>query len=152
MVNKNNKKDIDKFSDFIEFQVEDLISMRPSLTGIPDAHYRLLYHLFLSKSLSMKELGDLLSVSKTYITKIVDALSAEGLVERLPDPGDRRIINIQLTKEGQKKFKDVRELLRVEVRRKLEVISPEDLETLAECVTKIMNIRKKYPNFIDKLH
>jgi len=144
MTTIRQKKIIDSFVDFIEYQVEDLISQRPKITDFPDAHYRLIYYLFPDRILSMKELGELMSVSKTYITKIVDALTDEGLVERHPDLNDRRMINIQLTKAGIKKFKTMQELLRKVAWKRIEPFSPEDLDTFVKLMETLLKLQSKY--------
>jgi DNA-binding MarR family transcriptional regulator len=151
MTTSRQKKIIDTFVNFIEFQVEDLIAFRPKITNFPEAHYRLMYNLFPNCILSMKELGDLMSVSKTYITKIVDALSDEGLVERHPDLNDRRMMNIQLTKSGVKKFKILQELVRAEALKRLEPFSPEDLDNFVNLLEELIKLQNKYPYLLRKV-
>lgn len=46
------------------------------------------------------ELGDVLHVTRPNITKLVDGLVRGGLVERLPHPGDKRMVQAHLTDEG----------------------------------------------------
>jgi DNA-binding MarR family transcriptional regulator len=46
------------------------------------------------------ELGDRLHVTRPNITKLVDGLQRAGLVERLPHPGDRRMVQAHLTVRG----------------------------------------------------
>lgn len=45
-------------------------------------------------------LGDRLGVTRPNITKLVDGLERQGLVERMPHPGDRRMVQAQLTPAG----------------------------------------------------
>ncbi|MFN8123324.1 MAG: MarR family transcriptional regulator [Thermoleophilia bacterium] len=45
-------------------------------------------------------LGDRLGVTRPNITKLVDGLERQGLVERRPHPDDRRMVHAQLTPEG----------------------------------------------------
>lgn len=45
-------------------------------------------------------LGDRLGVTRPNITKLVDGLERQGLVQRLPHPDDRRMVQAQLTPEG----------------------------------------------------
>ena len=56
-------------------------------------------------------LGDLalaLDVSPRNITGLVDHLEEDGLVERVPDPEDRRSVRARVTTEGQKKLDAIR--------------------------------------------
>lgn len=48
----------------------------------------------------MRELADNLGCDASYITGIADSLEARGLVERRPDPADRRVKQLVMTEEG----------------------------------------------------
>jgi DNA-binding MarR family transcriptional regulator len=45
-------------------------------------------------------LGDELGVTRPNVTKLVDGLERGGLVERLPHPSDRRMVQAHVTSEG----------------------------------------------------
>ena len=45
-------------------------------------------------------LGDELGVTRPNVTKLVDGLERGGLVERLPHPSDRRMVQAHLTPHG----------------------------------------------------
>ncbi|MGD9696368.1 MAG: MarR family winged helix-turn-helix transcriptional regulator [Thermoleophilia bacterium] len=45
-------------------------------------------------------LGSELRVTRPNVTKLVDGLERGGLVERIPHPGDRRMVQAQVTPEG----------------------------------------------------
>jgi DNA-binding MarR family transcriptional regulator len=45
-------------------------------------------------------LGDELGVTRPNVTKLVDGLERGGLVERLPHPSDRRMVQAHLTRQG----------------------------------------------------
>jgi DNA-binding MarR family transcriptional regulator len=47
------------------------------------------------------ELGDRLGVTRPNVTKLVDGLERGGLVERLPHPADRRMVQAHLTASGR---------------------------------------------------
>ncbi len=51
--------------------------------------------------MSLSELADAISVDPPYATLIVDTLEGRGLVERRPDPADRRRKIVQLTASGK---------------------------------------------------
>ncbi len=54
--------------------------------------------------LKMSELSGVLKVSNGNVTGIIDWLAANGLVERVPVPGDRRASMVRLTARGQEEF------------------------------------------------
>ncbi|MGV9555164.1 MarR family winged helix-turn-helix transcriptional regulator [Streptomyces sp. NPDC003401] len=79
-----------------------------SLTG---AQARLLSLLSL-EPLPMRKLAVKLKCEPSNVTGIVDRLEARGLVERRPDPADRRVKLAAVTDEGRRTAKDLRETLR----------------------------------------
>jgi DNA-binding MarR family transcriptional regulator len=57
-----------------------------------------------AEGLKMSQLSGVLRVSNGNVTGIADRLSEEGLVERIPVPGDRRAMVLRLTAAGQAEF------------------------------------------------
>jgi len=47
-------------------------------------------------------LAERLHIAPRSATEVVDALEARGLVERLPDPADRRAVGVRPTAEGRR--------------------------------------------------
>ncbi|WP_217551633.1 MarR family winged helix-turn-helix transcriptional regulator [Streptomyces sp. GbtcB6] len=79
-----------------------------TLTG---AQARLLSLLSL-EPLPMRKLAQKLKCEPSNVTGIVDRLEARGLVERRPDPTDRRVKLAAATDEGRRVARDLREGLR----------------------------------------
>ncbi|MCP4716728.1 MAG: MarR family transcriptional regulator [Deltaproteobacteria bacterium] len=50
---------------------------------------------------SMGELCKIAQVKMPSMTEVVDRLEAEGIVERIRDTGDRRVVKVQLTEKGK---------------------------------------------------
>ncbi|HET7793583.1 MAG TPA: MarR family transcriptional regulator [Rhizobacter sp.] len=57
------------------------------------------------EGLTMSELSQRMMVTGGNITGITDQLEAEGLVRRMPHPGDRRAYAVQLTPTGKRQFR-----------------------------------------------
>ncbi len=77
--------------------------------------------------------GDLATheqVRKPTVTRILGALVAEGLVERTPDPVDRRVSWVQLTPSGQALMRTVRRRSDRYLAQRLRRLDPADLATL----------------------
>ncbi|MFI0349730.1 MarR family winged helix-turn-helix transcriptional regulator [Actinomadura sp. 9N407] len=51
----------------------------------------------------MRELAQVMACDASNVTGIVDGLERRGLVTRQPDPQDRRVKHLVLTKEGERK-------------------------------------------------
>ncbi|GGR89769.1 MarR family transcriptional regulator [Streptomyces humidus] len=79
-----------------------------SLTG---AQARLLSLLSL-EPLPMRRLAQKLKCEPSNVTGIVDRLESRGLVERRPDPADRRVKLAAATDEGRQIARGLRESLR----------------------------------------
>ncbi|MFE5256051.1 MarR family winged helix-turn-helix transcriptional regulator [Streptomyces coelicoflavus] len=79
-----------------------------ALTG---AQAKLLSLLSL-EPLPMRKLAHKLKCEPSNVTGIVDRLEARGLVERRPDPGDRRVKVAAATEEGRRVARGLRESLR----------------------------------------
>ncbi|WP_433605648.1 MarR family winged helix-turn-helix transcriptional regulator [Prescottella agglutinans] len=56
----------------------------------------------------MRQIADRLYAEPSNVTTIIDRLESRGLVERRPDPGDRRIRLVAATAAGRKVAADLR--------------------------------------------
>ena len=59
------------------------------------------------EGLKMNELSRHLMVTGGNVTGIVDPLEKDGLVERMPEPADRRAFRVRLTRAGRKAFAEM---------------------------------------------
>jgi DNA-binding MarR family transcriptional regulator len=59
------------------------------------------------EGLKMNELSRHLMVTGGNVTGIVDPLQKQGLVERTPEPSDRRACRVRLTRAGRKAFAEM---------------------------------------------
>ena len=62
--------------------------------------------------LTVKGMAEKMEVAKSRVTRIVDGLISKGLVQRIDDPGDGRIVLVKLTAEGLKKSEEIEEFRR----------------------------------------
>ncbi|MFI4875349.1 MAG: MarR family winged helix-turn-helix transcriptional regulator [Blastopirellula sp. JB062] len=74
--------------------------------GTTASRAKLLYALKCSGTCKMNDLSHRLQVTPRNVTKLVDALESEGLVERNPHPDDRRATLISLTDQGMTTVKE----------------------------------------------
>lgn len=87
--------------------------------------------------LSMSAIAQELSYSKQNLTKIVDRLVREGLVDRSPDTSDRRVLNIEMTEKGRQFMADRRERMRARLVEDLSHLSDEELEELMDTFERV---------------
>jgi MarR family transcriptional regulator for hemolysin len=65
--------------------------------GITRAQWAVLVRLERSEGLNQTELADVLDLQPITLTRLLDKLSDNGLIERRPDPSDRRAKRLFLT-------------------------------------------------------
>jgi DNA-binding MarR family transcriptional regulator len=70
---------------------------RARVDGMTRAQWALLIAVFRNPGVSQKEVADLLEVEPISVGRLVDRLERNGLIERRPDPADRRIWRLNLT-------------------------------------------------------
>lgn len=58
--------------------------------------------LWLDHPSAMRDLADHLGCDASNVTGLADRLEKRGVVQRVPDPRDRRVKHLQLTTEGAK--------------------------------------------------
>ena len=83
----------------------------------------------------LSELSDHLHIAPRSATEVVDALETRGLVERRPDPGDRRATLVELTERRQQRPRRDPRARRAE--RVFGRLSPTDRAHLARILRKL---------------
>lgn len=78
-------------------------AVKPNLErfGLTGPEYGILRHLG-AESLTLSELGQRLLKLNSNITALIDNLESRGLVQRVRDGGDRRIVRVRLTEAGRR--------------------------------------------------
>ncbi len=104
-------------------------SMEP--WDVTPAQSRALGVLLRGGPLRLNELAERLRIVPRSTTEVVDALEAAGLVERRPDPHDRRAVQVGLTEQGARVGESVRAAREAEAERFFGMLSAGDREDLA---------------------
>ncbi|MCW2522631.1 MAG: transcriptional regulator, MarR family [Frankiales bacterium] len=88
--------------------------------------------------LRMAELADAVLISRSGLTRLVDRLQREGLVERQPDPEDARGLYTVLTSKGRQALRDASIVHLAGVSRLyIDRLSPGELTELARLMIKL---------------
>jgi DNA-binding MarR family transcriptional regulator len=85
------------------------------------------------------ELAQHLHIAARSATEVIDALEAKGLVQRSPDPTDRRATLVSLTPRGRDLMDDVRRARGLESERLLERLSKTDRTHLARILRRLLS-------------
>ncbi len=94
-------------------------------------------------TLPVSIIGEKLLIPKPQMTHFLDKLTSLGIVERLPDARDRRIINVVLTNKGKTVLGGCKELIRDNIRKKLAYLKDDELEELSVSLRKLRGILLK---------
>jgi MarR family transcriptional regulator for hemolysin len=74
---------------------------RARFHGMTRAQWAILIWLERQPGISQKELSELLEVEPITVARLIDRLEARGMVERRPDPRDRRIWRLHLLRPAR---------------------------------------------------
>lgn len=95
--------------------------------GMTRAQWAILIWLERQPGISQKELAELLEVEPITVARLIDRLEARGMVERRPDPRDRRIWRLHLLAAAYPVLREI-DCQRADMRRML--VAGLDRETL----------------------
>lgn len=108
--------------------------------ALPQSHLKVLYFLKMHGDNSMSKLSEILSMSKSNMTPVVDGLMEDGLVERYGNPRDRRVQLIRLSDAGQAVLRNLDDRIKERAMERLEVLDEETLVRLHDAVDTVMDI------------
>jgi DNA-binding MarR family transcriptional regulator len=100
------------------------------LSGLTRSQWQVLAYLVKNEGINQNGLADLLEVEPITLCRIVDKLQALGLVERHPDPSDRRVWLLHLTPAARPKLTQLGKLGEVTRGEALAGVSEADTERL----------------------
>jgi MarR family 2-MHQ and catechol resistance regulon transcriptional repressor len=118
-------------------------SRERGITGMQLAGFRVLGVLLRQGPLPISEVGKRLYISKPYMTRLVDDLIAEDLVERLPDASDRRVINIQITGKGRERIQEIGTMFKDDIQDLFLELSDDDIQVLDESLKNLNRVLGK---------
>src|SRR5829696_4218137 len=131
-------------SELVANVVDELHSMIGSLrcagtarmvkAGISMTHLHILWVLEHHGELPMSRLADLLDVSVSNATGLIDRMEERGLVERVRVPGDRRVVIVRASADGVRIRDDIEALKQDGMRSILGRLTPDQLTRIHAAV------------------
>jgi len=106
---------------------------------ITPAHLRALRVLKRHGAMRLSELSEHLHIAPRSTTEVADALESRGLIERRPDPGDRRATLVEVTGHGADVLDAIRAARGTEAERVFGRLSEEDRAHLARILRKLQD-------------
>jgi DNA-binding MarR family transcriptional regulator len=105
--------------------------------GLTQAQWRALVHLSRNEGLNQVSLADLLDVQPITVARLIDKLVAADLVERRPDPNDRRAQRLFLTAKAAPMLTQIWDVADETYEVVLKGLTPEDRDQLIELLMRV---------------
>jgi DNA-binding MarR family transcriptional regulator len=90
-------------------------------------------------TMTMGDFSRSLNVPLSTATRIVDWLVNNNHAQRLPDPGDRRVVRVALTETGMAMYREIDNFFTERIERLMHGFTPEERETFRGLLFKIIN-------------
>lgn len=97
------------------------------------------------QGLKVSEISRYLGLTPPTVTQLINSLEAKELVERQPDPSDRRVVRIRLTKQGKIITRKGRDYMNATLNRMVEYLGEEESDQLAELLLKVYTFMEDNP-------
>ena len=92
---------------------------------------------------SMGELSDAISIAKANTTPLIHEMIEKGLIQRQKSEADKRVVMIEMTKEGKQLQQRLFQTSMSYVKGMLDSLAEEELIRLDEALTTILDVASK---------
>lgn len=142
--------DSEKVDTDLVHELAGLVLKLRKLGRFPDNHdqykHRQMHFLFsLSKLIQPGEKGvkasdmsDSLHITRGGISQTINELESAGLIERISDPTDRRVVLIAITDAGKKQMDDAFQFLQTKIARITSFLGEEDTRHLVRILNRMI--------------
>jgi MarR family transcriptional regulator for hemolysin len=120
---------------------------RAAQFGITRAQWAVLVRLDRSEGLNQSGLAEMLDLQPITLTRLLDKLCDSGLIERRPDPDDRRAKRLFLTSAARPLLEQLGSLGENTMAGALEGVAPEDIERM---VSQLEVVRENLRHLIHR--
>lgn len=119
---------------------------RAAALGVTGAQWRVLFKLSLRPGLRQVELADMLDVEPITLTRILDRLQEAGLIERSPDPADRRAWRLHVTAKAEPLVEKLREIADDLTAEAFAGVNNQDVQTVRRVLAQVRdNVGRSAP-------
>lgn len=116
---------------------------RAAQFGMTRAQWAVLVRLDRAEGLNQSELAEMLDLQPITLTRLLDKLSDSGLIERQPDPDDRRAKRLFLTPAARPLLEQLSSLGEETMASTLEGVAPEEVEHMVSQLDRVRdNLRR----------
>jgi DNA-binding MarR family transcriptional regulator len=108
--------------------------------GVTGGQVSLLIQIQRHRGIGVRGLASLERMSAASMSGYVERLERAGLVQRTPDPNDRRRHGLSLTEEGDRVLRSVKSRRTAWLAARLEQLEPEELAALDAAVEPLLSL------------
>jgi DNA-binding MarR family transcriptional regulator len=105
--------------------------------GLSIAQFDILATLGFEQGITQQDLAERLLVTKGNICGMIDRMEVNGWVERRPDPGDRRINRLFLTRQGKSKLGQALPQQDALLKQLMTVLNPAEIQSLYQFLDRL---------------
>lgn len=105
--------------------------------GIDPREFLLMRFVAAADGRPQHELAERLAIPPSRMVALVDALEQRGLLRRRPDPGDRRVRTLHLTRDGRRLLDKVMEISLEHERQLCKGLQPAEREQLITLLSRL---------------
>lgn len=135
----------------IVYQIRRLIQAKELYNQELNKHYSItaaqlncLLALYEEGPLSLSEIAKIIMVKSSTVTGIIDRLEQKGLVQRLRNSPDRRVITIELTSTGRKMVKNAPPPIQQKILDGLSLLTEQEVRRIVESlktITRMLDVQ-----------
>jgi DNA-binding MarR family transcriptional regulator len=108
--------------------------------GVTGGQVSLLIQIHKHRGIGVRDLAALERISPASMSGYVERLERAGLIQRTPDPKDRRRQGLSLTDEGDRVVRSVKSRRTAWLAARLQHLSPEELATVDAAVEPLLRL------------
>jgi DNA-binding MarR family transcriptional regulator len=108
--------------------------------GVTGGQVSLLFQISRNRGIGVRDLAALERMSPAAMSGYVDRLERAGLVERTPNPNDRRRQGLSVTAEGDRVLRSVKSRRTAWLAARLEGLTPEELGAIDNAVEPLLSL------------
>jgi len=113
--------------------------------GFTVSEWRVLASLAGSEPINIGRLAQITTMKQPTVTRVLDRMQARGLIERLPNDGDRRVTLVRITATGTRLVSKLIPLARQHEQRVLEPFGRQRSEDLKATLRKLIELHRAAP-------
>lgn len=118
--------------------IEAYAETRLASVNLSFAKQTALSHLVAAgEPLALSDIAQRLTCVRSNVTQLIDRLEADGLVQRVDDPSDRRMVRAELTPLGRERHTQGEETLRLAQQELMKRVPSKDAARLVELLQGI---------------